>query len=818
MKLYERFGLGGYHTSIATTFSIDFDAYETIVLPRLKGSGCNNNLLITDEQMLGQALSGASTLPKHAGILYTVTSLHAKGVFHPKLFVQLGRKKGRIFVSSANMTTPGLAGNLELGSEISCDGEDSGERQLVVNALSYVRDQLDENQISIRQQLQWMDIRTPWLAKAHPSSEAVTLQDGTRAALLTTGLESGIAPQFLSHIGSDPIEQLIVISPYWDQELQALESIAQSLKTKSTVILLSAEQVQFPGDKLDKITGARVIDLGSFKNGRFVHAKMIIARSQDFDHVLFGSPNCTIAALGDHGFPGINEEVALYRRLPVGLLTEQLDLDNVIHRGVLISPDKLKQEIEDESGEGTLKYPGQFECQFDTLIWTPPKHIDPNKMIIELLDKDATAIQCKLVPSKKETGESFHFEIQGTDHRPGFARLIFEDKTKSTSAIVTLVDQLRHEVRESRSKRINDIAAQLASETVEGLWVLEALNQLESGLLKEKEHQNNLAVARPRIQRSISQEPETHRTLSYENFIAGRRASKGQKKYTNSTLSGTDLSLVRQFLNRVLGLKSVDEHSTIEDEDSISMGLGITDETSNIDDLDSPNQPSVDQRRSPASIEEQNQEARRKKYIQIKSSKDQMSKAVAQFIERIIGKKENGVLEGVDFLRLRTLLTIIVITGSSESAIINSEENLSSLQVLPIEGDVDSWPQLIGQVLYSIFGSNKPAIQFLHIDEFHDQMPDDLMETWAVCLWCLQAALEATVSAKERARLDKSLKSLAIKIYQFLGLAQEEFVSEDMKIIFDQLNDRFAERLGVNGGSIWRNFLATTERQSLSIG
>ena len=170
------------------------------------------------------------------------------------------------------------------------------------------------------------------------------------------------------------------------------------------------------------------------------------------------------------------------------------------------------------------------------------------------------------------------------------------------------------------------------------------------------------------------------------------------------------------------------------------------------------------------------------------------------------------MLEGVNFLCLRTLLSIIVITGSSESTIINSEPNLSSLQVLPIEGDVDSWPQLIGEVLYSIFGSNKPAIQFLHIDEFHDQMPDDLMETWAVCLWCIQATLEANVSVEERKRLDKSLKPLALKVHQFLGLSKEEFASEAMKTIFDQLNDRFSERLGVNGNEIWRNLLATTER------
>jgi hypothetical protein len=37
MKLYERFGERGYHTSIITSFGVDFDAYENVVLPRLRG-------------------------------------------------------------------------------------------------------------------------------------------------------------------------------------------------------------------------------------------------------------------------------------------------------------------------------------------------------------------------------------------------------------------------------------------------------------------------------------------------------------------------------------------------------------------------------------------------------------------------------------------------------------------------------------------------------------------------------------------------------------------------------------------------------------
>ena len=56
MKLYERFGERGYHTSIITSFGVDFDAYENVVLPRLRGAGCHNNILLCDGALLTQSL------------------------------------------------------------------------------------------------------------------------------------------------------------------------------------------------------------------------------------------------------------------------------------------------------------------------------------------------------------------------------------------------------------------------------------------------------------------------------------------------------------------------------------------------------------------------------------------------------------------------------------------------------------------------------------------------------------------------------------------------------------------------------------------
>jgi hypothetical protein len=131
MKLYDLYSDKGFHTSVATSFGLDFDAYETIVLPRLKGAGCRNNIVVADSRMLTYALSDVSRLPALAGTAYTVTGAAADGVFHPKIFLQLGRRRGRLIVSSANLTTPGLAGNLEIAGVVECKSAGQHSRAIV---------------------------------------------------------------------------------------------------------------------------------------------------------------------------------------------------------------------------------------------------------------------------------------------------------------------------------------------------------------------------------------------------------------------------------------------------------------------------------------------------------------------------------------------------------------------------------------------------------------------------------------------------------------------------------------------------------------
>ena len=116
MKLPERFARRkgrGFHSVIATSFAIEFEAAEEVMLPQLMASGATNILLIADSRMSAIALSNGSSLPRQLGrdyVLYDppVTT----GLFHPKIVLQLGRDGGRAFISSANVTSADLAGEV----------------------------------------------------------------------------------------------------------------------------------------------------------------------------------------------------------------------------------------------------------------------------------------------------------------------------------------------------------------------------------------------------------------------------------------------------------------------------------------------------------------------------------------------------------------------------------------------------------------------------------------------------------------------------------------------------------------------------------
>lgn len=802
MKLYERFADKGFHTSILTTFGIDFDAYENIVLPRLRGAGCSNNIVIPDARMLTHALTGASTLPDHAGKLYTVSGASARQVFHPKLFLQIGRKGGRIIVGSANLTSSGLAGNLELVGMISCTEKDSAEQRLVAAAWQYLSRFVSSDQESLRGQHDWMLARAPWLRQAVASTNKLGLADQTEAALLTTGAETGIGQRFAVLI-DEPVIRLIVVSPYWDMGLTALSYLNERLSPEEVSVVIDPGVVQFPKNVASAIPSMKLYRRDGFREGRFIHAKTIIAQTQSADHVLLGSANCTAAALGREGYAGENEEVCLYRRLPPEAIIQALDLADVLNEEQIIQSGELNEpELDDDLPLEELaeKTPGQFEVRVDVLVWRPAPAINPASCTIELLDQNGSQIPCTLSPLHSD--RSPRFQISGTDIRPSFARLIFTDGHQSAPAIVTLIDRLSSAVRETRSRKMENALRALDSQDDADLMLMEVLDVIER--LEPDTEKDKAPISIPKPGRGHSDESETqYEVLNYEKFVAGRRPRASQSSLTHNSLTGSEVTLVRGFLNRILGMDGPREEVEDTDEGDLMRGaFNLGDETENAEAAIAGGEEFGTDEKSP---EEEGQEkaASRRKAATRKATREQIVTAALKFGHRIKDRQDNSLLDNHDILRLRALLMIIAAASwAGSEGKKGKQPQRSSIQVLPAEGDKDSWAFVLGRLLFAVFGGNDPAIRQLYLSNEHDQIPDDIVECWATCYWCFQVCMNAPISKQENARIAQYLKPVAEYAYRMTLPSQKELLSENVMTIINTMSERYCGKLGIEPATI----------------
>jgi hypothetical protein len=127
-----------------------------------------------------------------------------------------------------------------------CGTEDSGEQRVIAQAWAYVLRLCDRTGQALDAQIAWAEARALWLRRAVQTRESVILEDGTTAALLTTGGRIGIGERYVAHVVDMPIKRLVVVSPYWDENLKALGFIAKTLSPAKTDLLIDSDAGLFP--------------------------------------------------------------------------------------------------------------------------------------------------------------------------------------------------------------------------------------------------------------------------------------------------------------------------------------------------------------------------------------------------------------------------------------------------------------------------------------------------------------------------------------------------------------------------------------------
>ena len=826
MKLFEAFSASGYHTCIATTFCIDFSAFEAIALPRLRGSGCSNNIVVADSRMLSLALGGDSRPPQQAGRWYSVTGATAEGVFHPKIVLQLGKVSARLLVASANLTGSGFSGNLEVVGEVRISEKDMTAAPIIAAAFDYAISLMDSDDSVVAQQLHWARQRSLWLTRVQRPDTPTVLDDGFRTEFIASGAEA-IARRFMRQFENEKVEQLIVISPYWDPRLRALRNLVDRLKPKDVVVVIQPHERLFPFTALGKVSAVRIVELSQVlaaTKGRFSHAKVIVARTRSRDHVLYGSANCTLAALGSSR-NGTNQEACLYREMASGGTLEVLGLAALQDRKLKIRPSAIQEfrptkdlPIKDLE----RRTPGRFELRGRTLTWHPRTGSVPKNGFVWLLDADSKAMHSQLAFDEGIVGKGVvHFALDDSDI-PSFARVV-GDSYESALAVVNVAESIQANQKEARSGGSKKALERLVNIQDEDLWLLDVISEVERAEQSERQRNRTDGIGRMRTGRAPAARNDAgpkggDGSLSFEDFMRPRTVNAPQTTFPRSGLEASGLDAVRIALNMILGRGVVVPEPTPEpDFDQLKDAFDRRDETANggkaieegtdpvVQPPSNPNKqpppevaPDATSRKSPEQLEFE----RRKAYFEyVRDSQNRLSKKTAAVVDFLNSRRPEG-LTASDILRVRVLLMVIACAGTrrNEVQVMQKIAGNTSMKSLPCSGQV-SWPALMSQLVFACFmnggaSGQVPLVSLLRLSDALFEVPDDIVEAFSTCLWACVVGSIAVDDNGEVLKRSRNAEELTHRVYAMVAAWRVDFADERVVGVMNGLNMRYAERLG----------------------
>ena len=778
MKYFDVFAESGFHSAFLTTYAFGAQAFEDVPFSRLRGSGCRNIVILADRQMVNQSFAELGPA-KFAGSSYHLVKADAPGAFHPKITLLLGAKKGRLLIGSANLTALGLGGNRELVASLSYGEDATGDAHHFAATLNYIRSKVPADDLWFATAMQRALRSSPWLREVMETP--VPEKDAEiEVALLHDRPDATILDQIAASVDRDRIERLIVVSPYWDMKLEGLARLRAIMGDPPTDLLIDAASTYFPKSELPRFSDVGIFKVDTSDSKRFVHAKLVIAQGQAWDHVISGSMNCTLPALLGPTIVRGNAEAGIYKRVPPGTALAALGLES--YRDAPLQPtdlhDLASATAKSPSGEAYTDG-GTMTLQSGRFVWKPPASFVPGSATaITLQDREEVQFGNRI---DLVQGGDTAWRLDLEAGRPKSGIVHFADG--SASAPVQVIDLDVLAVRtlppaQGRKKSLTDILAEAMSED---LVLIETLNQLEALELEETG-----ATADPAPKAfsppSAASTEQVHAILPYDEFVRARSSTLAQGSQISGGFFGrhdSPANTLSAALNRIIGLVGLDLDA---DEDRELKAIAAMDFRMTEPAAPSDAVPSTPQ-------EEPTKPAKATK--QAVATAKKMKEAVDAFEARcrlLRGKP----ISTAELVRLRALLQILLshaqpIRGAALPT-----------QILPIHTkDSYDWPRLVGRLLKQHFGTAR-ALQTLQVAQDEGEQKR-VLEYLAMADWAAKAAATAATShpktADLRGPLESLAKALAAQVASIIGA-----IDEDRSYFDDvtaKLDERFADRLAL---------------------
>ena len=317
-QIFDEIPSGKYHSAILTTYCLDFHFFEEKARRQLQSKGIINISVLADDNMLQTGIGNFTGNLRHLGKSYTVSPANYAHLFHPKINLFIGKENALVLIGSGNLTITGHGKNTEIWSAIRIDGKEDPKASFFLEVFDYLEKYYSNTSNIAAKQKDWIKGECELFKLDSTARRDYYEAKDYQFSFLANKRENSIYQQVLSKLPTQEINEINIVSPYFDLKGQLLHNLLSDF-TKAKIKVLIQPNTCLPpiqmenSNRIEFYLWEENITDELLKSGskKRLHAKMFQFLTDTEEYLIAGSANASLAGFGAKTFINTNAEATL---------------------------------------------------------------------------------------------------------------------------------------------------------------------------------------------------------------------------------------------------------------------------------------------------------------------------------------------------------------------------------------------------------------------------------------------------------------------------------------------------------------------------
>ncbi|NQT67611.1 MAG: hypothetical protein HQ569_08585 [Actinobacteria bacterium] len=285
---------GKWKNALFLTYNIDLSFFEKTLLREFY-KVCRNIIILADGTNYLEACKQhkRSQLLHYVNTNYVVEGIYNTNLSHAKLIFLTNETEGKLILGSGNLGLHGYSRNGEIFKVYEYKKSFEDEIEVFIIIKNFI-EQLVEKKYLVNNEtinkIRLLFESSPWLSRKNINKNVPVIHN----------LESNLIEQFKNIIMDREVEHLVIHSPFYDKDMNALENLLDTFKPKKVNLLIQDKYTSLDPAVLEKIilrNKSRLFFNKINTKNRYVHAKIYLIKLKNSSICIIGSPNLTKNAL-----------------------------------------------------------------------------------------------------------------------------------------------------------------------------------------------------------------------------------------------------------------------------------------------------------------------------------------------------------------------------------------------------------------------------------------------------------------------------------------------------------------------------------------